>query len=164
VTRRLEDSVALVEATADEIVNVLSELRPPMLDDLGLLAALEWYAKEFSTRTGIDVSVVGEDRMHRVPPPAEIALFRIAQEALNNVAKHARARHVDIELTSNGECVLTVSDDGVGLRPHAQPESRSSTGFGMVTMRERALSVGGCFEILPRPGGGTSVVVRVPSA
>jgi PAS domain S-box-containing protein len=163
VSSRLEDSIALLEATADAIVNVLSELRPPMLDDLGLLPALEWYAKEFSTLTGVDVSVAGEDQMRRAPPEAEIALFRIAQEALNNVAKHARARNVDIELTSNGEWVLTVSDDGVGLDRNPQPESRPSSTFGMVTMRERALAIGGRFEICPRPGGGTSVVVRLPS-
>jgi PAS domain S-box-containing protein len=161
---RLQDSIALVESTADAIVNVLSELRPPMLDELGLLSALEWYAREFSTRTGIEVSVVGDDRMRRAPPQAEIALFRIAQEALNNVAKHARAREVDIELSSNGECELSVSDDGVGLHPLPQGEGRPSTTLGMVTMRERAESIGGRFEILARPGGGTSVVVRVPLA
>jgi signal transduction histidine kinase len=142
-------------------VNVLSELRPPMLDELGLLSALEWYAREFSERTGIEVSVVGDDPMRRVPPQAEIALFRIAQEALNNVAKHSRAREVDIELTSNGECALSVSDDGVGLHPNPQRNGRPST-FGVVTMRERALSIGGRFEIRARPGGGTSVVVRIP--
>jgi PAS domain S-box-containing protein len=160
VRRRLEDSVSLVEATADLIVNVLSELRPPMLDDLGLLAALEWYAREFSARSGVDVSVVGEEEMRRAPLDAEIALFRIAQEALNNVAKHAGAHNVDIELISNGEWVLKISDDGVGVDRH--PQSGSS-GFGMVTMRERALAIGGRFEIVARSGGGTSVVVRVPS-
>ncbi|MEA3156674.1 MAG: hypothetical protein QOK44_4263 [Betaproteobacteria bacterium] len=159
---RLEDCIALVESTADAIVNVLSELRPPMLDELGLLSALEWYAREFSERTGIEVSVVGDDQMRRVPPQAEIALFRIAQEALNNVAKHSRAREVDIELTSNGECELSVSDDGVGLHPNPQRNGRPSTTFGVVTMRERALSIGGRFEIRARPGGGTSVVVRIP--
>jgi PAS domain S-box-containing protein len=163
VRSRLEDSIALVESTADAIVNVLSELRPPMLDDLGLLPALEWYAREFSTRTGVDVSVVGDDQMRRPPPGVDIALFRIAQEALNNVAKHARAQSVDIELTSNSEWVLTISDNGVGLAARAQPQSCASSGFGMVTMRERALAIGGRFEVLARAGGGTSVVVRVPS-
>jgi signal transduction histidine kinase len=135
-----------------------------MLDDLGLLSALEWYAAEYSTRTGIEVAVVGDDPLQRLSSEAEIALFRIAQEALNNVVKHARARHVDIEITANGEYTLSVSDDGVGLPGQPDPDSPPPSTFGMATMRERALAVGGRFEILDRSGGGTSVVVRLPSS
>jgi PAS domain S-box-containing protein len=164
VVSRLRDSIALVQSTADAIVDVLTELRPPMLDDLGLLSALEWYAAEYSTRTGIEVAVVGDDPLQRLSSEAEIALFRIAQEALNNVVKHARARHVDIEITANGEYTLSVSDDGVGLPGQPDPDSPPPSTFGMATMRERALAVGGRFEILDRSGGGTSVVVRLPSS
>jgi PAS domain S-box-containing protein len=164
VVSRLQDSIALLEATSDATVNLLSDLRPPMLDDLGLLAALEWYGKEFSARTGIEISVIGEDRVPRLEAQAEIALFRIAQEALNNVAKHANAQHVDVELTlPNGEWVLSISDDGVGLDADALTRSEAVSRFGMATMRERSLAIGGFLEVLPRPGGGTSVVVRVPS-
>ena len=95
---RLEDSITLVEATSDAIENVMTELRPPILDEHGLLPALQWYAKQFSQRTGIDVTVRGEEPTRRPGQEIEITLFRIAQEALNNVAKHARAAHVDVEL------------------------------------------------------------------
>jgi PAS domain S-box-containing protein len=162
IVTRLDDSIALVTATADATVNLLTELRPPMLDDLGLLAALEWCAKGFSDRTGIDVAVTAEEGLPRLAPRSEIALFRIAQEALNNVAKHADARRVDIEVTREGSAwVMSVSDDGRGIP--GRDVRQTTAGFGMATMRERALAAGGRFEVLPRPSGGTSVVVRMPA-
>src|SRR6185295_13129367 len=96
---RLEDAGALLESTTATIENVMSELRPPMLDDYGLLPALQWYAAEVSRRTGIEVVVEGDDKTGRLPQASEIALFRIMQEALNNIAKHAHASHVRISLT-----------------------------------------------------------------
>jgi signal transduction histidine kinase len=161
---RLEDAATLLESTAGSIENVMSELRPPMLDDYGLLPALQWYGNEFWRRTGIRVSVEGDEQMERVPQTTEIALFRIAQEALNNVAKHAHARHVDIALARNGSrVVMTVSDDGMGFdAAPANASRRRRTGLGMVTMRERTQAVGGEFEIGPAPDRGARVVVRVP--
>jgi NO-binding membrane sensor protein with MHYT domain/two-component sensor histidine kinase len=156
---RLEDSIALVEATADAIENVMTELRPPMLDDHGLLSALQWYAKQFSQRTGIEVTVRGEEPARRPGQEIEITLFRIAQEALNNVAKHARAAHVDLALEqSDTESVLSMSDDGVGF----DPQALSGPGRGMATMRERAQSVGGYFEVRAAPNDGTRIMVRIP--
>jgi PAS domain S-box-containing protein len=163
IRSRLEDSRALLEATSDATVDLLSELRPPMLDDLGLLAALEWHARGFTERTGIEVSVVGEERARRLDAQSEIVLFRIAQEALNNVAKHAHAQQVDVELmVLDGESVLSISDDGVGREKSADADRRPARGFGIATMRERALAIGARFDVLPRRGGGTSVIVRVP--
>jgi signal transduction histidine kinase len=161
---RLEDAATLLESTAVSIENVMSELRPPMLDDYGLLPALEWYANEFWRRTGIRVSVAGDDQMERLPQGSEIALFRIAQEALNNVAKHAHAGHVNIALARNGsEVTMSVADDGMGFdAATTTPASRRRPGLGMVTMRERTQAVGGRFEIGPAPGRGARVVVRVP--
>jgi NO-binding membrane sensor protein with MHYT domain/two-component sensor histidine kinase len=155
---RLEDSMRLVEATADAIENVMAELRPPMLDDHGLLPALQWYARQFSQRTGIDVTVRGEEPRRRLGPQIEITLFRIAQEALNNVAKHAHAAHVDVVLEQSGsEYVLSLSDDGTGFDPLAP----SGPGHGIAIMRERARSVGGTFEVRGAPGQGTHITVRI---
>jgi signal transduction histidine kinase len=141
----------------------MSELRPPMLDDYGLLPALQWYANEFSGRTGIQVSVDGNEEMKRLSQASEIALFRIAQEALNNVAKHAHASHVHITLAhSNARLVMSLADDGAGLEAAPAPGSKRRPGLGMVTMRERTQAVGGQFEIGAAPGRGTQVVVRVP--
>jgi signal transduction histidine kinase len=163
VRSRLDDASALLESTVGSIENVMSELRPPMLDDYGLLPALQWYANEFSRRTGLEVTVDGDEGMQRLPQAGEIALFRIMQEALINVAKHAHARSVHIGLEHlDSEVVMAVSDDGVGLDAESGSTSRRRPGLGMVTMRERTQAVGGSFQIDAVPGGGTRVTVRVP--
>jgi NO-binding membrane sensor protein with MHYT domain/two-component sensor histidine kinase len=153
--RRLDDSSTLVEETADAISDVMAELRPPMLDDHGLTAALQWFAMDFSRRTGIKVHVHGAEAEPPLPQEVEIALFRIAQEALNNVAKHAHATHVEIELRTEGpEVVMTIADDGVGLVEQGR-------GHGLLTMRERAEGLGGSFELqaLER---GVRLTARIP--
>jgi len=160
---RVADSAALLESTMDTIENVMSELRPPMLDDHGLAAALDWHARNFSKRTGIAVAVRGIEPALRPALEVEIALFRIAQEALNNVAKHARAQHVEIALDhANGECVMSVEDDGIGFDGVEDASDKPKPGLGMVTMRERAQAVGGHFEVRALPGRGTQLTVRVP--
>jgi PAS domain S-box-containing protein len=160
---RLQDSAALVESTADVIENLMSELRPPMLDDYGLLPALDWYAKQFAQRTGIDVTVQGNGPDERASPAAETALFRIAQEALNNVAKHARATRVDIVLDQSvTECTICIVDNGTGFDFTSHSRERPVGGLGMVTMRERTQAVGGYFDIQAVAGRGTRVVVRIP--
>jgi signal transduction histidine kinase len=162
---RLDDATALVDSTTGVIENVMTELRPPMLDDYGLLPALQWYATQFSGRTGIEVKVHGDEGMERLPQATEIALFRIAQEALTNVAKHAHATHVDIGLEHTGRrFTLAISDDGVGLEAGAPSAAGRRQGLGMVTMRERSQSAGGRFEIGSAAGGGTRVVVRIPAS
>jgi two-component system, NarL family, sensor histidine kinase UhpB len=157
---RLADSAALVKSTVRAIENVVSELRPPMLEDFGLMAALQWYATEFSLRTGVAVSVGGKESSARISADIEIALYRIVQEALNNVAKHAHATTVAIALGRSGsEYEMSVTDDGIGFDLGAQS---SRPGLGMVTMRERAQAVGGRFEVMALPGNGTRLTVRVP--
>ncbi len=160
---RVDDSAALLESTMDTIENVMSELRPPMLDDHGLAAALDWHARNFSKRTGIAVAVRGSEPALRPALQVEIALFRIAQEALNNVAKHARAHRVEIALDhASGECVMSVQDDGIGFDGVEDTSDQPKPGLGIVTMRERAQAVGGRFEVQALPGRGTQLTVRVP--
>jgi signal transduction histidine kinase len=160
---RIVDAAALLESTAATIENVMAELRPPMLDDYGLLPALQWYVNDFMRRTGIEGNVKGMNADARFQQASEIALFRIVQEALNNVAKHAHASKVSIELARmESQVILTVTDDGVGYGAAAGSSVRRRVGLGMVTMRERTQAVGGQFEIGSAPGGGTRVVVRVP--
>ncbi len=163
VVARVADSAALLESTMDTIENVMSELRPPMLDHHGLAAALEWHARNFSRRTGIAVAVRAREPAMRPAPQTEIALFRIAQEALNNIAKHARAKRAEIALNhANGECVMSVQDDGIGIGGVEDEPPKPKAGFGMVTMRERAQAVGGRFEVRALPVRGTQITVRVP--
>jgi signal transduction histidine kinase len=121
------------------------------------------YAKEFSQRTGIDAVVRGKEPKRRLAQEIEITLFRIAQEALNNVAKHARATRIDLELYHSGsECILSVSDNGMGFDPAVRSEAIPRSSRGMGTMRERVQAVGGHFEVKAVPGGGTQTLVRVP--
>ncbi|HKC31036.1 MAG TPA: PAS domain S-box protein [Burkholderiales bacterium] len=158
--RRIEDSVSLVDATLQSIENVMAELRPPLLDEYGLGAALGWYAEEFSRRTGIAVVLRdGKDAAADLRPEAAVALFRIAQEALNNVAKHAGAKQVRVELACEAEeIVLRVADDGAGFDPAAAARGKR---WGMKTMRERAEAAGGRLEVDSAPGEGTIVRASV---
>jgi two-component system sensor histidine kinase UhpB len=159
---RVEDSAALVKSTARTIENVVAELRPPMLDDHGLQAALDWLGRQFAARADVVVSVQAAQPGERMAVDVEIALFRIAQEALNNVAKHARATRVVITLRRTGsEQVMSIADDGIGLRAVQERSERPVPGLGIVTMRERAQAVGGQFAVEAIAGGGTRLTVRV---
>lgn len=160
--RRLEDSSVLVESTTNRIENVMAELRPPMLDDYGLLPALQWLANQFSNRTEIRTEVKGVDEFRDILPDTEIALFRVAQEALNNIAKHAHATKVSITLSVDPpDYVMTITDDGIGLSEAASQTEAKRHGLGMMTMRERVQAVRGEFDVGPTPGGGVRVTVRV---
>ena len=160
---RIEDSEQLLERTVDSIENVMAELRPPMLDDYGLLPALQWYAKDFSKRTGIVVHVVGTECPERLAPEIEITLFRVAQEALTNVAKHAHATQVEVTLDYSGrKCVMSIADDGIGIGAARERGSGQRPRLGMVTMRERAQAIGGRFEVSAARAGGTQVTVSIP--
>jgi two-component system sensor histidine kinase UhpB len=159
--QRLADSANLVESTLHSMEGVMAELRPPLLDEYGLGAALAWHAEEFARRTGIKVSVDDEaaEAVRSLRLEAALALYRIAQEALNNVLKHARAAAVRIEVTLDGnDVVLSVQDDGAGFDFAHVPRGR----LGMTTMRERAEAAGGRVQVDSAPGRGTRVVATVP--
>ncbi len=159
---RLVDSLSLVARTNQTIRQLMIDLRPPVLDDYGLMSALHWYGDRFSNRTGIAVAVKGKDEFtHGLSSHVENALFRIAQEALNNIAKHARATDVTIASTADeGVFQLTIEDNGMGFEPEDAEDERSS--WGLLTMRERAESVGAWCHFDSTPGEGTCVLVEVP--
>jgi two-component system sensor histidine kinase UhpB len=159
---RLAEAVSLVEQIGETIRDVMAELRPPMLDDYGLLSALHWYGAEFSDKTGIGVDVQGQEAVPRLAAPVELALFRIVQEAMANVAQHARATAVLLtEAEDKGMVRLVIADNGVGFDQErlGQPEGRHL--WGLMTMSERAAAVGGRCRIESQPGQGTRVVVEV---
>lgn len=162
IRSRLDDSLSLIEQTTRQIRDVMAELRPPVLDDYGLFAALHWYAEQFAARTGIAVTVEGEEPDERLDPAVENALFRIAQEALNNVAKHAQASEAALALELEEQHLrLTVHDDGIGFDPLRPAGHRGDRGWGLFTMTERAEAVGGHCTIESCPGWGTQVTVEV---
>jgi PAS domain S-box-containing protein len=163
VRMRLRDSLALVDGTLQSIENVMAELRPPLLEEYGLGAALGWYAEEFSKRTGIAIDFQDEarEKNRELRRDAAVALFRIAQEALNNVAKHANAKRVRITVSATPqEMAVEIGDDGAGFDAVAA-EARASR-WGMTTMRERAEAAGGRLEIMSARGTGTVLRASVP--
>jgi two-component system sensor histidine kinase UhpB len=157
---RLDDAQKLLQATIDNTRNVMAELRPPGLDDYGLAVALKAHADTVAQRLGIPVRVSGEDPAPRLPPAVETALCRIAQEALNNVAKYANAKNVEITLATQGrEVTLTVADDGAGFDLGNVP----ANSYGLRIMRERAEAVGARLEVDSAPGRGTRIAVNLES-
>jgi signal transduction histidine kinase len=139
------------------------ELRPAMLDGLGLTAALAEYAGNWSQRFGIRAELhMTRPIDGRLPPQIETTIYRFAQEALNNVVKHAQADRVDIILEHTHEHVsLIVEDNGIGFNP-SEAET-AVAGFGIIGMRERAALAGADFQIESAPGDGTTVILRVPA-
>jgi signal transduction histidine kinase len=157
--RSVPDLRELVVSTLHDVRRLAVELRPKALDDFGLVPALERLAETFSEQTNVTVDVQAALGDSRLPKEAETALYRIVQEALTNVIKHANARTVSVVLTRKGESVaVVIEDDGRGFDPEATPDE----GLGLVGMRERIALVGGRLSIESRPEHGTTVAVEVP--
>jgi PAS domain S-box-containing protein len=149
-----------IDETVQTVRAIATQLRPGLLDDLGLAAAIKWQAEDFQKRSGISCALTLTEEDPRVSRDQGTALFRIFQEILTNVARHAQATKVWIYLgEEHGAIVLEVEDDGVGISPAELAERRS---LGLLGMRERAAAFGGAVEIAGAPGQGTTVMVRMP--
>lgn len=160
---RLKDSISLVKETTIDIRNLIANLRSPVLDDYGLVAAIKLYGEQCAFRAGIDVSVQGTEPAPRLPSYVENTIFRIVQEALTNVIKHAQATEVVIHIkTETNRLYVSIADNGIGYNPAEVAKPGEHGGFGLRTMLERAMSVGGRGEVLSNPGAGTCVFVEVP--
>jgi PAS domain S-box-containing protein len=162
VSARIDDCLDLVSETTAHIRDVMVELRPSVLDDYGLFAALRWYGAQLSSRTNIQVKVEGDENMDRLGVSIENAFFRIAQEALTNVAKHTEASRVTIHLdTDDGYARMAITDNGKGFNKDKSSVKNDVGTWGLLTMHERALRIGGRFQIESDIGKGTKVVVEV---
>ncbi|MEW6717011.1 MAG: PAS domain S-box protein [Chloroflexota bacterium] len=158
----LDDSALLVEQTTERIRDVMANLRPPVLDDYGLVAALRWYAEQFTRRTDITVSVYPEDPIPRMADRVENALFCIAQEAMTNVAKHSQASLVTVNMDIEDKTLrLVIADNGIGFDLAHLAEGDEQRGWGILSMTERAEAVDGHFHIETAPGQGTRVIVEI---
>ncbi len=159
---QMRDLERLTANTLDELRHLIADLRPSHLDDLGLAAALRWYATDLRARGQLDVqvSLAGDERS--LPSPIQIALFRVAQEALTNVAKHSGTRQAALQLCFGPhDVVLEIRDDGCGFDPLSQAgEDRPA--WGLLGMQERAALLGGECRVESRPGAGTQVRVSIP--
>jgi two-component system sensor histidine kinase UhpB len=157
---RLRETGQMVDDLVKSVRRIASELRPPILDHLGLPAALEWLAQDFARRTGIACSATLHPIDAAINGEHATALFRIVQEALTNVSRHAQATVVDLELSLTGDCVaLQISDNGRGITERI---ANGPGSLGILGMRERAASLGGVLEVVPRAGGGTRVSAWFP--
>jgi signal transduction histidine kinase len=152
--------ISRIDQTLTAVRRIATALRPSVLDQLGLAAALEWQGQEFRSRTGIDVEMDVSTDGGAIPDDIGSSAFRILQESLTNVARHAHAQHVKIRLEqTNSMLALEVSDDGIGAPNRCLDGTKS---LGVVGMRERALACGGDFSIIGKPDAGTTVSLRVP--
>ena len=164
VRRHVESIKKLAESSVNVIRNMTLLLRPSMLDDFGLVPALEWQAREVSKRTGLRVQVsadelAAEEAAGELPDQLKTCIYRVVQEALHNCARHAQARSVRVIVRQEGHKIfLSVEDDGHGF------DAGRVRGLGLVGMEERVTHLGGAFEVRSRPGAGTKVEVELPLA
>lgn len=160
----LDACLAIAEQAIRQVRELSHDLCPPLLDDFGLLPALRGYLDCLAERAGLSVGLVTSSSLDPLPDELQTACFRVIQEALANVIRHASARHVRVELRRDAEAVeLTIRDDGVGFDPQAvERPSRRFAPFGMTAMRQGAEVLGGSCWIESAPGQGTTVQARWP--
>jgi signal transduction histidine kinase len=157
----IRDRVSSINATAEKTLNVVRDLalllRPSMLDDFGLLPALNWHAREMSKRTGLNVRVSADDASGNLPEEHTTCIYRLVQEALHNAARHAGARNLQVTVKSEGErVVFSVQDDGSGF------DKTMVRGLGLLGMEERVGRLGGTFQIDSQLGRGTTISAQLP--
>ncbi len=159
--RRLEDCASRVEKTARGLREIMAELRPPVLDSHGLAASLRWHGEQCRHTYGAEVDVSGGILLPRLPLEVAMVLFRIAQEAITNAARHAGAARIAVSVMQEAGVVkVEVADDGTGFDTSIEPGGER--GWGLSIMRERAAGIGAAFEIDSAPGKGTRVRIEMP--
>jgi PAS domain S-box-containing protein len=159
VKNELEDAKMLVGDTIRTVQRITSQLRPEIIDDLGLEAAIDWYTKEYAKRYGVEIFLDIESGIS-ISNEDSLPLFRIMQESLTNIARHAKATHIEILLSQQSDLInFVVSDNGVGI---SEDEINSRKSFGIMSMKERVASLGGTFEISRGEDFGSKVIVFFP--
>ncbi|HWR17044.1 MAG TPA: GAF domain-containing sensor histidine kinase [Terriglobales bacterium] len=157
--KKIHETVTVVDQTIEGIRRIIAKLSPLVLEELGLIAAIRKEAKDFTKRTGVRTRVAVSDSVGRLSNLTETAVYRVIQEALHNVAKHAQAKSVSLQLTRQGEMLsLVVQDDGVGIT-HAPVAGRN---FGLAGMQERVTMLGGTVKVASAKNKGTRIEVKVP--
>ena len=160
----IEESLQIVEDALSRVRELSLELRPSLLDDLGLAAALRWYIGRYTARSGIATEILGDADIGRISHEVETACFRITQEALTNAARHSHATRATVHIErTNGNLELKVSDNGIGFDfDQLLFGMASALSLGLRGMQERALAVKGRVQITSKPGQGTQVTLNVP--
>jgi PAS domain S-box-containing protein len=157
---KLASMLAMLDTCVASTRRIAADLRPLVLDDLGLVPALEWVVQNFTQRTGVRCDLLVDESLE-LEEPFATGVFRIVQESLQNVAKHAEAQHVEVEVKEAGDyLLLRVQDDGIGFRPSSPRKPQS---LGLVGLRERAQLMRGELRVDSSPGAGTRVEARIPT-
>jgi signal transduction histidine kinase len=158
INDKMKDMKNMIDEAVRTVRKIASDLRPSILDDLGLIEALKWQSTEFSKRSGISVHFKNEEGELQPDSAIAIGLYRIYQEALTNVARHAEAKNVtSVFLISQAQLSLSITDDGIGFDMNTKKKT-----LGLLGMRERAYLIGGTVTISSEPGEGTTVMITVP--
>ena len=160
IKNKLKNIITLLDGSNQSIRRILSELRPGILDDYGLIEALEWQNRQFTSHTGIPVEFVTAERELKLPEPLATCIFRVYQEAFTNITRYAGATKVTALLAiKKGIITVSIEDNGQGFEAAALPGKKS---FGILGMKERVLAQGGNFELLSSLGKGTKMTIRLP--
>ncbi|HLA58534.1 MAG TPA: PAS domain S-box protein [Puia sp.] len=160
INQKINGTLELLDVTIKTVRRIATDLRPSMLDDLGLLATVEWQCDEFERRTGITTRFIEDMTEFEFPARMAIGLFRICQESLTNIARHSSAKNAIISIQQmSGELQLTISDDGKGFDAHKIGHKKT---LGLLGMRERTLMMGGKYQIVSEKGSGTTLSIRIP--
>jgi len=161
---KVDEALDVVKRALNQVRDLSLDLHPSILDDLGLAAALRWYLGRAAERSGIQGNVEASGLDRRLPKPVETACFRICQEAVTNVLKHAGASRIDVSIgVEDGAARLTIADDGRGFDvEEAHERTRRQPSLGLIGMEERATLLGGSLDVVSRPGAGTEIRVSLP--
>jgi signal transduction histidine kinase len=156
---RLHEAKRLTERTLQSVRDLAMVLRPSMLDDLGLSPAINWYAREFSRRSGLSLNLSITGEVDTLPDEVRTCLYRVIQEALTNVARHAQARKVKLMVNRDAKAVTaTVEDDGIGFNTARRP----IVGVGILGIRERVQELSGHLDLISSPGAGSRITIQIP--
>ena len=160
VAEKIRGMIVLSEQTIGTVQSISAELRPRMLDDLGLAPALDWLAADFSRRTGISCTVAAEIPPALIGGNAATTLYRVVQEALSNVARHSHARSCAVQLSAAaGQVLLRIEDDGVGITPE---QASAAESYGIIGIHERVEGLGGTLAIMGTKGSGSVLLAQIP--
>ena len=164
IAASLSDSMGIVDHILQHVRDLSLDLRPSLLDDLGLVSAVKWYVSRQAERAGWDAQIFAEDSLSHLPADMAVTCYRIVQEAVTNVMRHAEARHLSVTLKkNNAELEIVIRDDGVGFDAvHAQQRAAHGQSLGVLGMEERVRHFDGRLSIRSNPGGGTEVKAMIP--
>lgn len=158
--QKMSETIKLIDNTVRTVRRIATQLRPSILDDLGIIAAMEWQSEEFQKRSEIETIFKTTVSNLNISSQIAIGLFRIYQENLTNVLRHSQATKVNTQLSMQGNLlILNINDNGIGFNP---ADIKNKKTLGLLGMKERTLILGGTYEISSIPGKGTSVVITIP--